>query len=62
MKAATRKFNELVQSQLEKLVAELAEYQDKLDNSNTPQGKKLYGNKVKKLQTKITRVTRLALV
>lgn len=53
-------FGERVTNKLEQLVGELLVLTEKLNNSKTPQGQNLYGKKVKKLQTKILRLSKLA--
>lgn len=53
-------FGERVTNELERLVGELLILTEKLNNSKTPQGQNLYGKKVKKLQTKVLRLSKLA--
>lgn len=53
-------FGEMVTNELERLVGELLVLTEKLNNTTSPQGKNLYGKKVKKLQTKVMRMSKLA--
>lgn len=53
-------FGEMVTNELERLVGELLVLTEKLNSTTTPQGKNLYGKKVKKLQTKVMRMSKLA--
>lgn len=53
-------FGEMVTNELERLVGELLVLTEKLNNATSPQGKNLYGKKVKKLQTKVLRISKLA--
>lgn len=55
-------FGEMVTNELERLVGELLVLTEKLNNSTSPQGQNLYGKKVKKLQTKVLRLSKLASV
>lgn len=53
-------FQAMVSNELERLVGQLLDLTEKYENSTSPQGKNLYGKKLKKVQTKVTRLARLA--
>lgn len=57
---ATASWDQMVSSKLEELVGELLSLTEKYENSTSPQGKNLYGKKLKKIQTKVTRLAKLA--
>lgn len=53
-------FQNMVTNELERLVGQLLDLTEKYEGSTSPQGKNLYGKKLKKVQTKVTRLARLA--
>lgn len=57
---ATFSWDQMVSSKLEQLVGELLTLTEKYENSNSPQGKNLYGKKLVKLRTKVTRLAKIA--
>lgn len=57
---ATASWDQMVSSKLEQLVGELLTLTEKYENSTSPQGKNLYGKKLSKIRTKVTRLAKLA--
>lgn len=57
---AVTSWDQMVSSKLEQLVGELLSVTEKYESSTSPQGKNLYGKKLAKLRTKVTRLAKLA--
>lgn len=58
--AFTTSWDTMVTKQLEKMVGELLDLTQKYESSTSPQGKNLYGKKLAKLRTKVTRLAKIA--
>lgn len=58
--AETNSWDQMVSSKLEQMVGELLTLTEKYESSTSPQGKNLYGKKLAKLRTKVTRLAKLA--
>lgn len=56
----TTSWDTMVTKQLEKMVGQLLDLTQKYENSTSPQGKNLYGKKLAKLRTKVTRLAKIA--
>lgn len=57
---AAPSWDQMVTSKLEQLVGELLSLTEKYENSKSPQGKNLYGKKLAKIRTKVTRLAKIA--
>lgn len=53
-------WDQMVSKELERLVGQLLELTEKFESSTSPQGKNLYGKKLLKIRTKVTRLAKLA--
>lgn len=53
-------WDKMVTAELERLVGQLLELTDKYESSTSPQGKNLYGKKLQKVRTKVTRLAKIA--
>ncbi|MNC27924.1 hypothetical protein D3C75_761130 [compost metagenome] len=58
--AATTSWDNMVTKELEKMVGQLLDLTQKYENTTTPQGKNLYGKKLAKLRTKVSRLAKIA--
>lgn len=56
----TTSWDNMVTKQLEKMVGQLLDLTQKYESSTSPQGKNLYGKKLAKLRTKVTRLAKIA--